>query len=58
MTALEKPVLLDVNGLSVSFATDRGMVKSVRDVSFTVREGEILSIVGESGSGKSVTLAA
>lgn len=56
MSAVEKPVLLDVNGLSVSFATDRGMVKSVRDVSFTVREGEILSIVGESGSGKSVTL--
>lgn len=56
MNSVEKPVLLDVNGLSVSFATDRGMVKSVRDVSFTVREGEILSIVGESGSGKSVTL--
>ncbi|MBB4952178.1 peptide/nickel transport system ATP-binding protein [Agrobacterium vitis] len=56
MRLVEKPVLLDVNGLSVSFATDHGMVKSVRDVSFTVREGEILSIVGESGSGKSVTL--
>jgi peptide/nickel transport system ATP-binding protein len=56
MSAVEKPVLLDVNGLSVSFATDRGLVKSVRDVSFSVREGEILSIVGESGSGKSVTL--
>ncbi len=56
MTLMEKPVLLDVNGLSVSFATDHGMVKSVRDVSFTVRECEILSIVGESGSGKSVTL--
>ncbi|NHT76659.1 ABC transporter ATP-binding protein [Rhizobiaceae bacterium CRRU44] len=56
MTAAEKPILLDVNGLTVSFATDRGMVKAVRDVSFSVREGEILSIVGESGSGKSVTL--
>ncbi|GAK71944.1 putative ABC transporter ATP-binding protein [Agrobacterium rubi TR3 = NBRC 13261] len=56
MIAPEKPVLLDVNGLSVSFATDRGMVKAIRDVSFNVREGEILSIVGESGSGKSVTL--
>ncbi|MCF3641768.1 ABC transporter ATP-binding protein [Rhizobium sp. TRM95111] len=51
-----KPILLDVDGLSVSFATDRGMVRAVRDVSFRVHEGEILSIVGESGSGKSVTL--
>ncbi len=56
MIAPEKPVLLDVNGLTVSFATDRGMVKAISDVSFNVREGEILSIVGESGSGKSVTL--
>ncbi len=48
--------LLDVQGLSVSFATDRGRVKAIDDVSFRVEKGEILSIVGESGSGKSVTL--
>ncbi|TPW28504.1 ABC transporter ATP-binding protein [Martelella alba] len=52
----ETTPLLDVQGLSVSFATDRGRVKAIDDVSFSVSKGEILSIVGESGSGKSVTL--
>ncbi|MCQ2005001.1 ABC transporter ATP-binding protein [Rhizobium sp. NRK18] len=56
MTNNEPPVLLDVQGLSVSFATDRGRARAIQDISFKVREGEILSIVGESGSGKSVTL--
>ena len=32
----------------------RGTVNAVRDMSFTVREREVLAIVGESGSGKSV----
>ncbi|MBP1849174.1 ABC transporter ATP-binding protein [Rhizobium halophytocola] len=56
MNQSPSPLLLDVQGLSVSFATDRGRVRAIDDVSFQLREGEILSIVGESGSGKSVTL--
>ena len=38
-----------------SFHTYGGEVKAVRDVSYEVRQGEILGIVGESGCGKSVT---
>jgi peptide/nickel transport system ATP-binding protein len=47
--------LLDINDLTVEFATRRGIVKAVQHVDITVGKGETLGIVGESGSGKSVT---
>src|ERR1700709_172732 len=47
--------LLDVNDLTVEFATRRGVVKAVQHVNISVAKGEPLGIVGESGSGKSVT---
>jgi len=47
--------LLDVNDLTVEFATRRGIVKAVQHVNISVAKGETLGIVGESGSGKSVT---
>ena len=46
--------LLEVKNLSVSFFTPAGEVQAVRDVSFSLRAGEVLAIVGESGCGKSV----
>ena len=47
--------LLDVRDLSVSFPTDDGLVRAVDDLSFVLKDDEVLGIVGESGSGKTVT---
>ena len=53
-------VLLDVQHLTTRFAVKGGMLRrtvanvhAVEDVSFTITEGETLSLVGESGCGKS-----
>ena len=45
--------ILEVENLSVDYATSSSTVHALRNVSLTVNEGEVLSIVGESGSGKS-----
>ncbi len=48
-------MLLEVENLTTEFATRRGKVQAIKNVSFNIDRGEILALVGESGSGKSVT---
>lgn len=48
--------LLEVQELNSIFPSGGNIVRAVNDVSFTLREGEILGVVGESGCGKSTLL--
>jgi peptide/nickel transport system ATP-binding protein len=47
--------LLEVRGLRTYFASERGEVRAVDGVDFSLERGRTLGIVGESGCGKSVT---
>jgi oligopeptide/dipeptide ABC transporter ATP-binding protein len=47
--------LLEVRGLKTYFFLERGIVKAVDGINFTIHKGRTLGLVGESGCGKSVT---
>lgn len=44
--------MLEVKNLSVSY----GAIEAVKDISFTVNNGEIVSLIGANGAGKTTTL--
>ncbi|MCL1925613.1 MAG: ABC transporter ATP-binding protein [Syntrophorhabdaceae bacterium] len=47
--------LLTVEDLSVSFDTEKGSVRALFGVSFSMDAGETIGLVGESGCGKTIT---
>ena len=48
--------VMEIRGLNVEFATERGKLKALRDVDLTIPKGSIVGVVGESGCGKSTMI--
>ena len=48
--------MLEVTGLGKTYTAERGAVRAVQDVSFTVEDGRFFTLLGPSGCGKTTTL--
>lgn len=49
---MPEKTLLQVDGLNVYY----GAIHAIKDVSFHVNEGEIVTLIGANGAGKTTTL--
>lgn len=55
---VEKGIVLQIDGMTVEYPKNGKYTVVVSDVSFELKEGEVLGIVGESGSGKTTAASA
>lgn len=47
---------VQIEHVNMSFVTKKGTFEALRDVNFSIKEGEFVSIIGHSGCGKSTVL--
>jgi nitrate/nitrite transport system ATP-binding protein len=53
---LNPPPSIEIENVTVSFKTANGVYTAVKEISLTVRKGEIVSLIGHSGCGKSTLM--
>jgi nitrate/nitrite transport system ATP-binding protein len=47
---------ININNVSVSFKTPKGIYTAVKDISLNIKKGEIITLIGHSGCGKSTLM--
>jgi NitT/TauT family transport system ATP-binding protein len=52
----QRPAILEVKNLYKEFVTPQGKVTALKDVNFTVRRREFITVIGPSGCGKSTLI--
>lgn len=55
-SALNPLPSIEIENVGVSFKTPKGIFTAVKDISLTVKKGEIISLIGHSGCGKSTLM--
>jgi nitrate ABC transporter ATP-binding subunit len=51
------PVSIQINNVTVSFKTPKGIYTAVKEIDLTVKKGEIVALIGHSGCGKSTLMS-
>jgi nitrate/nitrite transport system ATP-binding protein len=53
---INQKTAIEINNVTVSFKSQKGTFTAIKDISLTVKKGEIVSLIGHSGCGKSTLM--